>query len=163
MIITLFIPFVLGFGIAQGYEDVCSLGADMNLNSTILTINGAWNYKGLDENNDDKPWWNHTFFNNILIDWGALYTADIGNFFRNKYVILEFVGPYSSIVLAYCDLTHTDPYNCDNNWVVYDAYGGLSYNTNFFVKNCSYFTVKFTYIYFVLVHSTVYIIQLVKI
>ena len=144
--ITLFIPFALGFGIGQGYEDVCSLGADMNLNSTI--INGAWNYVGIDENNDDKPWWNHTFFNNIWIDWGKLYTDFdvIDPFFRNKFVIID-LNPYWPIVLAYCDLTHTDPYNCDNNWVVYDAYDGFDYNTNFFIKNCSYFTVKFTYLY----------------
>ena len=142
--IYLFIPFVLGFGFGQGYEDLCSLGADMNLNSTI--INGAWKYEWIDVNNDYKPWWNHTLYDNIWIDWGGLYRNMIGNFFRNKFVIIEVnetdAVVLDAVVLAYCELTHTNPYNCDNNWVVYDTDDASSSNTNFFVKNCSYFTVE---------------------
>ena len=138
--------FAVGFANHQAYEDVCSLGADMDFNTTI--INGAWNYVGIDVYNDYKPWWNHTFYYNIWIDWGQLYNSSIGDFFSNKYVIIDANNPPFAVVLAYCELTHTHPYNCDNNWVVYD-----NFNTDFFVKNCSYFTVRcFIGVYYKLIN-----------
>ena len=62
MMVNLFILFVLAFANGQGFEDVCSLRADMNLNTTI--INGAWKYEWIDASNDFKPWWNQRFITN---------------------------------------------------------------------------------------------------
>ena len=98
-------------------------------------MNGDWSFMGIDSDNENKPWWAHSIYW-AIIDWGAIWWWLFGFDYYNTFIMIDW---NTTSVLAYCDLTNTDPFNCDGNWVTVDT--GTN-DPNYIIEEYSYFTVE---------------------
>ena len=121
--LTFIVVILFKINCCNGYENLCSLGG------SVLSMNGNWTYIGYDSLNENMPYWEHNAYY-ASIEWGYSWSLE----YRDNFVIID----YSNTVLAYCGLTNTDPFECDNNWIMADT---DTVQSHFIVGYCSYFTV----------------------
>ena len=97
------------------------------VNSSIISINGEWEYYGLDSYHGN-PYY--------VQEYQDLHMEMIRT--RDEYWIRDNSNGY-----AWCSLNVSYPGNCANSWEIYSwNINSISINPYFIVQDCSYFTVK---------------------
>ena len=130
-LISAWVGFLLLFGATiDGHEyDLCGMGSADN-----SAVNLNLTYQGRDSSNSDYPVWTANC-RNATLEWGGKWGY--------AFYLLKLIGN-TLRTYGYCNDLDTLPFDCQN-WLIYNG-TAFATNSDFSVRNCSYYTVSFMFI-----------------